>query len=193
LSIRLIVTSLHWETIAVKVGDGRKAKTKTESALGIEFSGAVAGAGDLAAYQLSSVTTKRLKRKTVTTYKPIRLISAMPASSPMALSVVLVPATKPNVAQTDRLEIVAADLTDALGLPIDGKDDGQPGGDFVATFGRTGVSGDAVELARSTVRRPGKTDVIDALLADDGMSDVRTRFYVRRVAMVAPQPGPRHT
>ena len=188
----VIVTSVHWETIKVKVGSGEKAKTKSETALEIEFSGLVAGSGDLAAYQLSSVTTKKVKKKPVATYKPIKLTAALPASSPLASSVTLVPATKPNLSQTDRLEIVAADLTDALGRPLDGNDDGQPGGDFVATFGRSGVSGDAVELARSAVPRPGKTDVIDALLAGGGLSNLRTASYLRRGAMFAPQPDPRH-
>ena len=32
---------------------------------------------------------------------------------------------------------------------LDGSDDGLPGSNFVATFGRSGVSGDAVELARA--------------------------------------------
>ena len=57
------VTSVHWETIKVKVGNGNKAKTKSETALEIEFSGLVAGSGDLAAYQLSSVTTKKVKKR----------------------------------------------------------------------------------------------------------------------------------
>ena len=148
------VTSVHWETIKVKVGNGKKAKTKSETVLEIDFSGLVAGSGDLAAYQLSSVTTKKVKKKPVTTYKPIKLTSAVPASSPMASSVSLVPATKPKLGQTDRLEIVAADLTDALGRALDGNDDGLPGGNFVATFGKSGVSDDAALLARA--RRGGR-------------------------------------
>jgi hypothetical protein len=83
---------------------------------------------DLAAYQLTSVTTKKVKKKSATTYKPLKLTSALAASSPMTSSVSLVPAAKPNLGHTDRLEIVAADLTDALGRALDGTDDGQPGG-----------------------------------------------------------------
>jgi hypothetical protein len=55
-------------------------------------------------------------------------------------SVALVPATKPNLAQTDELQIVAVDLTDSLGRALDGNDDGQPGRNFLATFGRKGVT-----------------------------------------------------
>ena len=161
----VIVTSVHWETIKVKVGKGKKAKTKSETALDIQFSGAVAGSGRLSAYQLSVVTTKKVKKKSVTTYKPIRLTSALYASSPMVSSVLLVPAMKPILSQTDRLQIVAADLTDALGRPIDGNDDGQSGGNYTATFSRTGATSDTLSLAR-TREQPGTvSDAIDALLA----------------------------
>ena len=73
----MIVTSVHWETIKVNVVTGKHAKTKTETALDIQFSGLVADSGDLAAYQLASVTTKKVKKKSVTSYKPIRLTSSV--------------------------------------------------------------------------------------------------------------------
>ena len=130
----MTVESVHWETIKVKVGNGKKARTKSETALEIQFSGLVAGTGDLAAYQLSSVTTRRVKRRAVTSYKPIRLASAVPASTPMTSMVSLVLAIKPNLSQSDRILIIAADLTDAYGRPIDGNDDGVPGGNYVATL-----------------------------------------------------------
>ncbi len=79
----VIVESVRWETIKVKVGNCKRARTKSETALEIQFSGLVAGTGDLAAYQLSSVTTRRVKRRAFTSYKPIRLTSAVPASNPM--------------------------------------------------------------------------------------------------------------
>jgi len=46
----VILTSVHWETIKVQVGNGTRARTKSETALEIQFSGRVAGAGELAAY-----------------------------------------------------------------------------------------------------------------------------------------------
>ena len=88
------VESVRWETIKVKVGNGKKARTKSETVLEIQFSGLVAGTGNLAAYQLSSVTTKKVKKTVVTSYKPIRLTSAVPASSPMTSMVSLLPATQ---------------------------------------------------------------------------------------------------
>ncbi len=61
---------------------------------------------------------------------------------------------KPNLSHTDRLEIIAADLTDAFGRALDGNDDGEPGGNFGATFGKSGVNIDAVALARVVRGRP---------------------------------------
>ncbi len=89
---------------------------------------------------------------------PIKLSSAMSASSPTTTSVALVLAAKPNLAQTDELQITAADLTDSLGRALDGNDDGQPGGNFVATFTKNGLSfgqpsvrADAVKLSAAAV------------------------------------------
>lgn len=108
-----IVTSVKWTTIAVKTGSGKKAKTKSEPALEITFSEPVAGAGNLGAYVLSSVTTKTVKKKPVTTLKPIALSSAQVASIPRTTTVKLVPAGKVKIGPTDELEIIAADITDA--------------------------------------------------------------------------------
>ena len=83
----------------------------------------------------------------VTSYRPIRLTSAVPASNPMTSMVSLLPSIKPNLSQSDRILIIAADLTDAYGRPIDGNDDGLPGGNYVATLSRSGVTFGAVPLA----------------------------------------------
>jgi len=183
----VIVESVHWETIKVKVGNGKKARTKSETALEIQFSGLVAGSGDLAAYQLSSVATKKVKKKAVTSFKPIRLTSAVPASSPMASSVLLLPATKPNLSQSDRIQIIAADLTDAYGRPIDGNDDGVPGGNFVATLSRSGVTFGAVPLAlaRTTGKPTATSAVVDALLARDELASVTRAHRPRREPVAA--------
>ena len=120
------------ETIKVKVGKGKKAKTKSETALEIQFSGLVAGSGDLAAYQLSSVTTKKVKKKVVTSYKPIRLTSALPAS--IAHGVVGF-----ALARNEAKPLADRSTPDRrgrphrrLGRPLDGNDDGLPGGNYVA-------------------------------------------------------------
>ncbi len=127
-----------------KVGNGKRAKTKSQTALEIQFSGLVAGTGDLAAYQLSSVTTKKVKKTVVTSYKPIRLNSVVAASNPMTSMVSLLPSIKPYLSQSDRIQIIAADLTDAYGRPIDGNDDGVPGGNYVAIVTKNGETTSAV-------------------------------------------------
>ena len=95
--------------------------------------------------------------------KAIKLSSALPASSPTTTSVALVLAAKPKSSQTDELQIIAADLTDSLGRALDGNDDGQPGGNFVITFSKSGIT-----LARPSVRvQPAKLSAaaVDAVLA----------------------------
>ena len=147
------VESVRWETIKVKVGNGKRARTKSETALEIQFSGLVAGTGELAAYQLSSVTTRKVKEKVVTSYKPIRLTSAVPASNPMTSMVSLLPAIKPNLSQSDRILIIAADLTDTYGRPIDGNDDGVPGGNYVAIVTKNGGTAAAVAAPATMMAR----------------------------------------
>jgi hypothetical protein len=88
----VIVTSVEWSSIRVKTGEGKHAKTKSEPALEVTFSAAASGIDDLGAYELSSVTAKKVKKKSVTTLKPVRLSAVVPASSPNATSVELVPA-----------------------------------------------------------------------------------------------------
>jgi hypothetical protein len=134
----------------------------------------------LAAYQLSSVTTKKVKKKTVTTYKPIKLNSALPSSSPMASSAALVPATKPNLSQTDRIQITAADLTDALGRGLDGDDDGQPGGNYIAAINRSGVTVGGLPLVPALDRSAAVPATIDALLARGELSDFARTLRARR-------------
>ena len=58
------VTSFQPTTVSVEVGKGHRAKTKKETALLLQFSGAVAGTGNLAAYQLRTGATKSASRPT---------------------------------------------------------------------------------------------------------------------------------
>jgi hypothetical protein len=58
-----IVTSVQSETIKVNVGNGKRPKTENETVLDVQYSGLVGGSGDLAAYQLASVTTKKVKKR----------------------------------------------------------------------------------------------------------------------------------
>jgi hypothetical protein len=183
------VQSVHLGTIPVKVGNGKKARPKSEAALFIQFNGLVAGAGDLAAYQLSSVTTRKVKKQTVKTYKPIRLTSVVPASNPLTSMVSLLPATKPNVAQTDRLEIVAADLTDVYGRALDGNYDGQPGGNFIATIKGNTVTIGAAVVTKTDSRSRLAPHAVDRVLAEDGHLPLVSlqRTSTRRSPLEKPQ------
>jgi hypothetical protein len=134
------VTSVEWSSIPVKTGKGKHAKTKSEPALRVTYSAPVSGAAGHGAYELSSVITKKVKKKSVTSLKPVRLSSVVAASSPSATSVELVPAGRFKIGPKYELEIIAADLSDSLGRALDGNNNGEPGGNFVATFGRSGVT-----------------------------------------------------
>ena len=100
-----------------------------ETVLQLTLSGAVNGAGNLAAYQLLSGKTRR----GVTTFnKFVPLTSAV--YNPTALTVTLFPARKLNLSQPERLRVAAALLTDVYGRPLRG------GQDFVATFSNRGIT-----------------------------------------------------
>jgi uncharacterized repeat protein (TIGR01451 family) len=157
------VTSWGVTTEALKVGKGKKAKTKKETVLEVHFSGALNGAGKLAAYQLlSGKTTKH-----VTTFnKRVPLVSAVYSASPSAWSVTLVPASKLNLSQPEQLRITAADLTDADGRALDGNGNGQPGGDFVGTLGKKGTN--LVVAARTRARDRVTAAAVDVAIGELG-------------------------
>jgi RHS repeat-associated protein/uncharacterized repeat protein (TIGR01451 family) len=157
-----IVTSVKWTTVSVKTGSAKKAKTKSEQALQITFSEPVSGAANLRAYDLSTVTTKKVKKKPVTKLKPVTLSSALPASSPRTTSVKLVPAGKVKPGQTYELEIIAADIIDAQGRRLDGKDNGQAGSNFVAKFGSDGLTFSQPSAAVASSRL--SASAVDAVL-----------------------------
>jgi RHS repeat-associated protein len=167
----VIVTSVHWGTLHVKTGSGKKAKTRSETVLEIAFSGPVSGASNLSAYQLSSVTSKKVNKKPVTTLKPIRLSSVVPASSSRTTSVALVPAGKFKIGPSEQLTIIASDISDTGGAALDGNHDGQPGGNFIGTFGRNGLT----FAVPGAVMRPMRTSTIAARAALQSV-----RIFLRR-------------
>jgi RHS repeat-associated protein len=166
-----IVTSVEWTTVHVKAGSGKKAKTKSEAALQITFSEPVSGAARLGAYELFTVTTKKLKKKPVITLKPVTLTSARPASSPATRSVTLLPAGKIRGGQTHEIEIIGADISNAQGRALDGKDNGQAGTNFVAEFGPGGL----------TFSRPGAS-AASARLSPSAVDAVLPSLTVRHKA-----------
>jgi hypothetical protein len=56
-------------------------------------------------------------------------------------------------------------LTDILGREIDGNEDGQPGGDYIATISGTRVTTGGLPLARTRRQTASIADVVDHLLA----------------------------
>ena len=132
----LRVTSISTPALSVKVGSGKKAKTKKLTVLQITFNGNVAsGVLNLGAYTVKSGKTK----KKITTYtKPVRLSSATYNATTHVL--LLYPSGSLNLALPEQLQITAASLTDAYGRALDGNHDGQPGGNLIATFSKKGVT-----------------------------------------------------
>ena len=131
---------MHWGTIKEKVGKGKKAKTKSETVLEIQFSGSVSGSGDLAAYAAFECHDQEGQEKRSDDFEADQAVVGPPRVEPTTTSVALVLAAKPKLSQTDELQITAADLTDPLGRPLDGNGDGEPGGDFVGTLTKNGLA-----------------------------------------------------
>jgi hypothetical protein len=71
-------------------------------------------------------------------------------------------------------------VTDTLGREIDGTDNGQPGGDFIATVTGSRVTSGGIPLAR--VRRQPTTavDVVDRLLARGDLAEVKRSVHAQR-------------
>ncbi len=174
------VNSLKLTTETVKVGKGKKAKTKKETVLKLQFSGALNGAGNLAAYQVLSGKTK----KKVTTFnKRVPLASATYSASATAWTVILTPAAALNLTQPEQLRITAADLTDDYGRALDGNDSGQPGADFVATFSKKGVTITSADDAATTT-------AVDLALQEDGLvANALLRKRGVRIDGAGPRPA----
>ena len=154
------VQSVLWQT--VKIGKGKHAKSTRE--LVVTFSGALerASAQNLNDYHLVAAG----KDKKFGTRDDTKVKLAAPTyaatANPTAYTVTLTPkGTVPK--QPLQLTINAAGTLDAAGRPIDGNRDGQPGGDFQATF-----QGGGIRLAGiSQAGFPGRVapESFDALMA----------------------------
>jgi uncharacterized repeat protein (TIGR01451 family) len=121
------VTALGPTKVKVKLGAGKRARTKAETGLLLQFSDALSGTGNPAAYHLLTGTT----RKGVTTFRtpvPLAVFSFTPST------VTLLPGRKLKASLPEQLHVVATDLTDALGRPLKG------GQSFSVTFGNKTVT-----------------------------------------------------
>ena len=161
------VRSLQVETI--KLGKGKKAKKET--VLVLQFSGALnaSAADNTGAYELAPVekvksTGKGKNKKPATSKlgKPVALASADFTASNN--QVTLTPRGTLKLTKAEELIVDAALVTDTLGREIDGNDDGQPGGDFIATISGSRVTVGGLPLARTRPQASGVSAAIDALL-----------------------------
>jgi hypothetical protein len=128
------IASLTTRTVGFKVGTGHRAKFKKETVIDLQFTGAINGAGNLGAYQLLSGKTRR----GVTTYNKKVPLASVSYNSTTDVAT-LFPAGTLDLSQPEELIVTASMLTDAYGRPLDGDDDGVPGGNYIAIFGRGGA------------------------------------------------------
>ncbi len=176
------VQSLKVETI--KVGKGKKAKKET--VLVLDFSGALnaVSADNAGAYELAPVikvkaTGKGKNRKPATTRLGAPVAPASAVYSASNNSVTLTPRGKLTATKPEELIVNGALISDALGREIDGNDDGQPGGDYIATVSGTRVTPGGLPLARTREQPAPVTAAIDALLARGELAVLKHAFLVR--------------
>ena len=70
-----------------------------------------------------------------------------------------------NLTKPEELIVNGRLVTDTLGRQIDGNDDGQPGGDYIATISGSRVTVGGLPLARTMEQPANVPAAIDALLA----------------------------
>jgi hypothetical protein len=159
----------------MKVGRGKKAKKETVIVL--QFSGALnaTAADNASAYDLAPVITvkasgKGKNRKPAKTKRgaPVPVASAVYTSSNN--QVMLTPHGALTASKPEELIVNGTLLTDTLGREIDGNDDGQPGGDLIATIRGSGVTEGGLPLARTSEQSATLPAAIDALLAGDELA-----------------------
>jgi hypothetical protein len=172
------VTSSQVETI--KIGRGKKAKKETVLVVG--FSGALsaASADNVSAYALAPIikvkaSGKGKNRRPATTKLGTLVSVASAVYNASNNSVTLTPRGKLTASKPEELIVNGSLLTDMVGRDIDGNDDGQPGGDYVAMISGSRVTTGGLPLAR-TQRQPVRVaDVVDHLLARGELAVLEAR------------------
>ena len=169
----------------IKVGEGKKAKKQT--VLVLQFSGALnaAAADNANAYEVAPVITVKAAGKGKHKKPPTTKLGApvTPASAVYTGSnnqVTLTPRGTLNLTKPEELIVNGSLVTDALGRPIDGNDDGQPGGDFIATIsGSRATPGAAAPQARTQKQPANVPAAIDALLIRGEFVDLKLAVRAR--------------
>jgi hypothetical protein len=129
----------------------RLTKKTTATDIVVTFSGAMnsAAADNLANYQLAQVKNGKKSRVIL---KPIKLNSAL--YDPTRQSVTLQLKGKLALQPPKQIRIISSGLLDALGRPLDGNHDGQPGGDYVARLTKGGAQPQLVREVKAFSRGP---------------------------------------
>jgi hypothetical protein len=153
------VISPSAQVVAVSVQKLQLARRKTGTVIDIQFDEPLdaAAAANLAAYLLTTTAPGRQHRSRL-------LPLARSRYNAMTNTVTLTPLRMLSLSSPVQLRIIASVLIDALGRPLDGNDDGQPGGDFVAPLHKAGVS--TASAAGSRFVEPLSTLVVDSSLSD---------------------------
>ena len=133
-------------------------KAKSTTKLLLQFSGALnAGAArNLGVYHLYQAS--RTKKGGTQYNKPVALASVSYNAS--TDTVTLRARSKLNLAKPEEIRITASQLPDVYGRPLDGNDDGQPGGDFVALLTKSSVNIESFATPSSLTAK-----AVDALLS----------------------------
>jgi hypothetical protein len=136
---------------SVRVVTVHLTRKKTASEIVIAFTGALdpADADNLGNYRLAAPGKGKKSR---TYSKIINLVSAVYA--PASDQVTLRPGGKLALRPAPQLRIIAAGLLDPLGRELDGNNDGQPGGDYVADLTGGGAQAQILRGAEMLARRP---------------------------------------
>ncbi len=128
-------------------------RKKSAEVVVVSFSGALdaAEAQDLAAYNLA-VAPKNSKPGA---RHGMKVILSSAKYNPTTMAVTLTP-KRPLPTKLLQLSINTALTLDAQGRPVDGNRDGQPGGTFLTTFGKAGVSLSRISEANAFPRVSAK-------------------------------------
>ena len=185
------IESLQLEKL--KVGKGKKAKKET--VLVLQFSGALnaTAADSTKPYDLASIITVKARgkgkhRKPATTKlgAPVPLASAVYTS--YTNQVTLTPRTALTPSKPEELIVNGTLLSDTLGREIDANNNGQPGGDYIATIKSGRATPGGTPLARKANPLASTPAAIDALLARNDLREL-TRVLRRESRITAPAPS----
>jgi hypothetical protein len=145
------------QVISASIQNQPIARHKLGKVILIQFDQAMsaAAATNPESYMLSTATAGK-------THGSKAMPFARPSYNPATNTVTLRPLGNGTLRPPVQLRIVGSVLTDALGRPLDGNHDGQPGGDFIATLRKTGIT--VTVVAGPQGKHPLSAAAVDAAL-----------------------------